>query len=272
MKLEIIRRGSKGAFVKLVQGFLRGRGYSAVIADGDFGDKTHNAVVDYQRKSGLTADGVVGNSTINRMTSDGFAMLPVAQTSSSFPPKPPFSPLVSNAARAKVFGEFRYVSAPVKGNPENIRITDGWEGSNIVTFQVPQLGGKRVRLHRKVQAQFLGFFAAVEKAGMLDLVKTFDGAFVPRFVRGSRSTLSNHSFGSAFDINYEWNQLQAVPAAKGEEGSVRELVPLAHEYGFYWGGHFSRLDGMHFEVAVVLEPGERLSIDYKKALVRRVSV
>jgi hypothetical protein len=28
-------------------------------------------------------------------------------------------------------------------------------------------------------------------------------------------------------------------------------VPLAHEHGFYWGGHFSVRDGMHFEVAQV---------------------
>ena len=27
------------------------------------------------------------------------------------------------------------------------------------------------------------------------------------------------------------------------------MVPFAHDYGFYWGGHFSRHDGMHFEVA-----------------------
>jgi len=26
-------------------------------------------------------------------------------------------------------------------------------------------------------------------------------------------------------------------------------VPIAHDHGFYWGGHFSRSDGMHFEVA-----------------------
>ncbi|PYN75607.1 MAG: hypothetical protein DMD96_27450 [Candidatus Rokuibacteriota bacterium] len=28
-------------------------------------------------------------------------------------------------------------------------------------------------------------------------------------------------------------------------------VPIAQEHGFYWGDHFSRCDGMHFEVARV---------------------
>lgn len=37
----------------------------------------------------------------------------------------------------------------------------------------------------------------------------------------------------------------------GKQGCVRELVEIATEQGFYWGGHFkSRPDGMHFEVAI----------------------
>ena len=54
-------------------------------------------------------------------------------------------------------------------------------------------------------------------------------------------------------MNLEWNKLNVVPALVGAQGSVRELVSLANEHGFYWGGHFaSRLDGMHFECAKVL--------------------
>jgi hypothetical protein len=36
---------------------------------------------------------------------------------------------------------------------------------------------------------------------------------------------------------------------------VRELVPIANQHGFYWGGHFrynkhtDQSDGMHFEWA-----------------------
>jgi len=28
------------------------------------------------------------------------------------------------------------------------------------------------------------------------------------------------------------------PALVGEKGSVRELVPITHQWGFWWGGHF----------------------------------
>jgi hypothetical protein len=62
----------------------------------------------------------------------------------------------------------------------------------------------------------------------------------------------SNCFGSAFDINVPWNGLGVQPALKGKMGSVRELVPLAHRFGLYWGGHFQRQDGMHFEVAKLL--------------------
>ena len=52
------------------------------------------------------------------------------------------------------------------------------------------------------------------------------------------------------------------PAMIGEIGCVRELVPIANECGFYWGGHFGldsngkvigRMDGMHFEIAKIIK-------------------
>jgi hypothetical protein len=77
-----------------------------------------------------------------------------------------------------------------------------------------------------------------------------NGAFVLRFIRGRTSTLSNHAYGSAFDINADETPLGARPRLVGQRGATRELVPLANKWGFYWGGHFgSRPDGMHFEVA-----------------------
>jgi hypothetical protein len=71
-------------------------------------------------------------------------------------------------------------------------------------------------------------------------------------VRGSTTTLSNHAYGTAFDINAAWNGLGREPAPLGAKGSVLELLPLAEAHGFAWGGLFSRRDAMHFEVARVL--------------------
>jgi hypothetical protein len=103
--------------------------------------------------------------------------------------------------------------------------------------------------------QLKRLWAAWEAAGLLKFVKTFDGAWVPRTIRLKPTVLSNHAYGTAFDINATWNGLMRVAALVGQEGSVRELVPLANAHGFYWGGHWNydgkgASDGMHFEWAV----------------------
>jgi predicted lactoylglutathione lyase len=46
--------------------------------------------------------------------------------------------------------------------------------------------------------------------------------------------------------------LGCVPALVGKDGSVRKLVEIAHQNGFFWGGHFTRLDGMHWEIAKLI--------------------
>jgi len=55
--------GSKGDQVRQVQQKLIQYGYLDDTADGVFGKKTYDAVVWFQRKNGLTVDGVVGRST-----------------------------------------------------------------------------------------------------------------------------------------------------------------------------------------------------------------
>lgn len=175
----------------------------------------------------------------------------------SWPPRPSLTPLTSNMERQKVWGRFRFEAQPVPGNRENIRILGGWEDENIVRVEIPQLrsvagapSSGTVRFHRKAADQLRALWRAWEEAGLLPLVLTWEGSFVPRFVRGSTKVLSNHCYGSAFDINAGWNALGTRPALVGQKGSVRELVPLANEHGFFWGGHFNgRPDGMHFEVA-----------------------
>jgi len=55
--------GSRGDQVRQVQQKLIQYGYMDGTADGVFGKKTYDAVVWFQRKNGLTVDGVVGRAT-----------------------------------------------------------------------------------------------------------------------------------------------------------------------------------------------------------------
>ena len=59
--------GSRGEQVSQVQRKLKQWGYYAGAVDGVFGQATYDAVVSFQRKNGLTADGVVGAQTAAAM-------------------------------------------------------------------------------------------------------------------------------------------------------------------------------------------------------------
>lgn len=167
------------------------------------------------------------------------------------------APLGREERESTFGGPFKWRRKPEAGNAENIVIQGDWEEANIVTVEIPQLrkvpgNFSRMRWNKRGVEQLRALWADWDKAGLLGLVLSYEGSFVPRLIRGSTSALSNHAYGSAFDINYEWNQLGKTPAALGKRGCVRELVPIAHEHGFYWGGNFTRLDGMHFEICKLL--------------------
>jgi peptidoglycan hydrolase-like protein with peptidoglycan-binding domain len=59
----LLQLGARGPAVTALQRALAARGFSPGGADGLFGEKTRAAVVAFQRKEGLTADGVVGPLT-----------------------------------------------------------------------------------------------------------------------------------------------------------------------------------------------------------------
>ncbi|MBW7868297.1 MAG: M15 family metallopeptidase [Brumimicrobium sp.] len=262
--LIVLRKGMKEPIVGDWQAFLRNLNLYKGVIDNDFGNKTLEATKQFQQKYKLGADGVVGPMTWAKAVSLGFD-LEIEDISSTpkntlnYPEKPSFPPLVSNSEREKLFGKIAFVANPTSNNPEGIKITNSFEKDNIVYVDLPQLskatGGKytRMRFHKLGTYQLQQFFLEIEKKNLLHLIKTYAGAYAPRFVRGSKTVLSNHSYGTAFDINVAWNGLGKTPALVGEQGSVRELVPIAHKWGFYWGGHFSRPDGMHFEVVKIIK-------------------
>jgi len=57
--MPVLRRGAKGPDVATLQTLLNAAGASLKV-DKDFGGQTHNAVIAFQRREHLTADGVVG--------------------------------------------------------------------------------------------------------------------------------------------------------------------------------------------------------------------
>ncbi len=80
-------------------------------------------------------------------------------------------------------------------------------------------------------------FAGLGTAGML----------CARHVRGSTSSISNHSWGMAIDLNLN-GQLDAPGNGKTQRG-LAEIAPIFNRHRWYWGASFPREDAMHFEIS-----------------------
>ena len=76
----VIRTGSRGVYVCVAQDCLNNLGYNTGGLDGIFGNRTYSSVVSYQRKNGLTADGIIGRNTWNTLMNEVVGM---GQTSTS---------------------------------------------------------------------------------------------------------------------------------------------------------------------------------------------
>lgn len=61
------RRGSTGSVITQIQQKLSQWGYYNGNIDGIFGSRTESAVLSFQRKNGLSADGVVGSQTLKAL-------------------------------------------------------------------------------------------------------------------------------------------------------------------------------------------------------------
>lgn len=72
------------------------------------------------------------------------------------------------------------------------------------------------------------------------------GALCARFIRGSTTSVSNHSWGSAIDVTLQ-GELDRF-ADGGTQFGLLILAEYFNDEGWYWGAVYNREDSMHFEV------------------------
>lgn len=243
----MLKLGSRGAQVGRWQAFLIGLGYDVGRsgADGDFGALTESATKAFEEDHQITVNGVVDDETLQVAVPLGFGPFGV----SSLPDLPSFGIVPSNKMNER-FGELRVSD-----------VRDGWMvgpgvdafvARNIAWFELPfwvegMPKNRKVQFHKDYGQKLVEFFEDIEAAGLKRLVLSYAGTLAMR-LRRLGTAASMHAYGAAIDLNAPQNGLGRTPAAPGELGCVYELVPLAHQHGFYWGGHFRNPDGMHFEV------------------------
>jgi hypothetical protein len=249
---SVLKQGNIGQDVAEWQNFLHAfftneeaSSVCELIADGFFGQETLKLTIRYQNLRNLSGDGIVGRQTLSSAIGDGLGVL----HDDNYPASSLLKPLTL-LEKHQQFGVFTYVADPVPQMLEAIKIT-GRSNFTIVRLDTPILQSiniSHVLVNDKCKVSFMSLINEWHKQDLLKNILSFDGMYVPRFVRGSRSTLSNHSWGTAFDINARWNPMGKVGPASGSKGSVYDLVKIANDLGWFWGGHFTaRPDPMHFE-------------------------
>ena len=122
-----------------------------------------------------------------------------------------------------------------------------WVQEHITTEVVPLLGS--VTCNKVVFPQLKEVLREIHDRGLDDKIhpEQFAGCYNARFIAGS-STLSNHAFGLALDIN-------AVENQRGTVGLIdRGVVQIFQKWGFTWGGDWGYTDPMHFELNSIVTP------------------
>lgn len=145
---------------------------------------------------------------------------------------------------ADAIGVFTY--RPIGGG--RIAPDPAWVRTHISTQSVPILGD--VTCNNAIFPQLRAALEEIVTAGLADEIKReqYAGCYYPRFIAGSTS-LSNHSFGTALDLNVPGN-------LRGTVGEMdRVVVSIFKKWGFAWGGDWRYTDPMHFEMARIVRPG-----------------
>ena len=100
---------------------------------------------------------------------------------------------------------------------------------------------RRIFINKDFKSKLHHAFQNLERAGLHTEIKTFDGCYVDRKVRG-KNARSLHSWALAIDLNAKWEYLGRVST----DWSPR-FVAIMKAAGIYWGGDWKgRKDNQHF--------------------------
>lgn len=162
------------------------------------------------------------------------------------------------------------------GKPD-VKVPAAWESKHLVRlgpYQNIQIKFSP-RVHVGAASLFAELFEAAKVAAWNSII-TYDGGFVARLKRGVTlpaigspksaydKLLSNHSRGTAIDLNAKWNRMGIPysPMRMNGAGDLAHIINIANtirveqpngqHWGIVCGAHWkgSSIDPMHFEVGV----------------------
>lgn len=255
--------------VMLVQRLLAKHDVNPGPMDGLCGPRTVRAIVAFQALFLSHPDGRVDPQ------GDTWRHLNNAKAS-AMPPKPAQSP-AATAARAQALTPSTPNQDLIAKVPRPARATIN-QGLTAVSpsFMVQQLGQPRsvysadcqpitnATLQRHVVSQSVGPFNVTGLRPALESLRTAlaqvkreqpsvyaalgtAGMLCCRYIRGSKTAISNHSWGTAVDV-----KLKGVLDRRGDnmvQVGLALMAPIMNQHGWYWGAAFGTEDAMHFEAS-----------------------
>lgn len=122
-----------------------------------------------------------------------------------------------------------------------------WEHDNLIVLRNVQRTGLSIQLHRKVAENFERCLAKAMEACPRYPVRML-GGYCARHQRNDPALpLSIHSYGAAFDVNWDKNPMGSKLITDLPEPFVRAFT----DAGWVWGGNWKSVkDAMHFQWAV----------------------
>ncbi|MBE5771266.1 MAG: peptidoglycan-binding protein [Clostridiales bacterium] len=146
-----LRNGSEGAAVRVLQSKLKSLGYYTGVVDGDYGTGTVEAVKAFQRAHGMTADGVAGGGTFNKLFG-GDAKKASASSSSNQNASATRRPVATRKPTVTP----RKTETPIPANIY-VKVTPAPAGSDYITLRRGHQGTPVADLQRELKSQ--GYFS-----------------------------------------------------------------------------------------------------------------
>lgn len=129
------------------------------------------------------------------------------------------------------------------------------EVSHFLKSAITRQPVERIFCNKDIHEPLLAVMDNLITSGCHKELKTFDGCYNVRYVRGSDQVFSFHSWGLAIDLNAKDNPLGAV-----QHGWSDAFIRCWADIGWVWGGDFrTRRDPMHFQWVGFPRPQFKLS-------------
>ncbi len=134
-----LKEGMDGDEVRALQKRLKDLGFLSGTIDGDFGTGTKNAVIAFQQKAGIKADGIAGTATQNKLfasdapTSSGTPGTPGSGGGSATPTPPPGNSKYTTLREGDTGESVKRLQQRLKDLQYYNGVVDGKYGSGTVT-------------------------------------------------------------------------------------------------------------------------------------------